>query len=173
MGGTCPTSLCLTLHHYAEVLANTASRGPLSDMHQLIKHAWGGGEGAALCQPHDGSALQEQPRLLLYTQPGSRPIYQHCQKWTTRIAAACRWCFWYGQLPAPAVSRHLCLWCRNSQAFCCIRSLAADLSTRIANIRTPELPILERQDCQNWNTRIANACRSCLWGGHCRQAQQS
>lgn len=42
LAGACPTSLCLTLHHYAEVLADTASQGPLSQMHNLMKQEYCG-----------------------------------------------------------------------------------------------------------------------------------
>lgn len=42
MAGACPTSLCLTLHHYSQVHADTASEGPLSDMYHLMKQEYCG-----------------------------------------------------------------------------------------------------------------------------------
>ena len=38
----CPTSLCLTLHHYAQVHADTQSQGPLSSIDNLMKQEYCG-----------------------------------------------------------------------------------------------------------------------------------
>ncbi|KAL3158196.1 hypothetical protein ABBQ38_010452 [Trebouxia sp. C0009 RCD-2024] len=38
----CPTSLCLTLHHYAQVHTDTQSQGPLSSMYNLMKQEYCG-----------------------------------------------------------------------------------------------------------------------------------
>lgn len=38
----CPTSLCLTLHHYAQVHADTQSQGPLSRIDNLMKQEYHG-----------------------------------------------------------------------------------------------------------------------------------
>ena len=42
MEGACPTSLCLTLHHYAQVHADTQSQGPLTSIHSLMKQEYCG-----------------------------------------------------------------------------------------------------------------------------------
>lgn len=38
----CPTSLCLTLHHYAQVHADTQCQGPLSRIDNLMKQEYCG-----------------------------------------------------------------------------------------------------------------------------------
>ena len=42
MAGACPTSLSLTAHHFAQVHADTASQGPLSDMYHLMRQEYCG-----------------------------------------------------------------------------------------------------------------------------------
>lgn len=42
MAGACPTSMCLTLHHYTQVHADTASQGPLAEMYHLMKQEYCG-----------------------------------------------------------------------------------------------------------------------------------
>lgn len=42
MSAACPTSLCLSLHHFAQVHADTQSQGPLSDIYTLMKQEYCG-----------------------------------------------------------------------------------------------------------------------------------
>ena len=42
MSAACPTSLCLSLHHFAQVHADTQSHGPLSNIYDLMKQEYRG-----------------------------------------------------------------------------------------------------------------------------------
>ena len=42
ISAACPTSLCLTLHHFAQVHLDSQSGGPLSSMYNLMKQEYCG-----------------------------------------------------------------------------------------------------------------------------------
>lgn len=42
ISAACPTSLCLSLHHFAQVHADTQSQGALSDIYNLMRQEYRG-----------------------------------------------------------------------------------------------------------------------------------